>query len=174
ELVANHPFDNPAHPTAIAIDGVGIVYIGDTVCRCVRRMSATGEWLDPVGSFAGGAPFSLAVGADGTIYATDRIDVGYILRIIGAPRNRTVGLNFNASAPPLVTVGAGRIWVIEWLASLIDGSVSAAVSQVADGDKPAAEFRFWLESLSPEHVTSAATDPKGSLVLGTTDRGNLI
>ncbi len=173
--IGHYDFANPAQPTGIAVDGEGIVYVGDSVCRCVLRMQPDGTWLDPVGSFGGGAPFSLAVSADGTIYATDKTDTGYALRILGKPRNRMIGLNFNGSAPPLVTVGAGRVWVVEWLTSLIDGSVSAAISQVVGtADKPEVALQFWLESLAPENVRDAATDPNGDLVLATQDRGSLV
>ncbi len=136
-------------------------------------MQPDGTWIDPVGSFGGSAPFSLAVSADGTIYATDKTDSGYVLRILGEPRNRMIGLNFNGSAPPLVTVGAGRVWVVEWLKSLIDGSVSAAVSQVVE-DKLSADLQFWLETLAPSTVSGAATNPNGDLVLATRDQGSLV
>ncbi len=171
--VAHYDFENPAQPTGIAVDGDGLVYVSDRVCRCVLRMQPDGTWLDPVGSFGGSAPFSLAVSDDGTIYATDKTDSGYVLRILGAPRNRMVSLNFNGSAPPLVTVGAGRVWVIEWLKSLIDGSVSAAVSQVIE-DKLSADLQFWLQSLTPSTVSGAATNPNGDLVLATQDQGSLV
>ena len=170
-LIALYSYDHPAQPTSIAVDGAGIVYIGDTVCRCVRRMTPDGAWLDPVGSFGGGAPYSLAVAQDGTIYATDKTDSGYVLRILGEPRNRTVGLNFNDIAPPRVTVNSsGQVWVIEWLASLIDGSISAAVSRVS-GDKPSAELQFWLQSRTPQTVTALASSADGDLILATTDQG---
>ncbi len=171
--VAHYDFANPAQPTGIAVDGDGMVYVGDSVCRCVLRMQPDGTWIDPVGSFGGSAPFSLAVSSDSTIYATDKTDSGYVLRILGEPRNRMIGLNFNGSAPPLVTVGAGRVWVVEWLKSLIDGSVSAAVSQVVE-DKLSADLQFWLETLAPENVSGAATNPNGDLVLATQDQGSLV
>jgi hypothetical protein len=52
---AHYDFANPAQPTGIAVDGAGLVYIGDSVCRCVRRMQPDGTWIDPVGSFGGNA-----------------------------------------------------------------------------------------------------------------------
>ena len=167
------PFDHPAAPTAIAVDAAGIVYVADTVCRCIRKLNDEGRWFDSVGSFGGGAPFSLAVAADGTIYATDLTDSGYVLRILGEPYDRTVGLNFNASAPPLVTLDAsGNIWVVEWLASLIDGTTNAAVSQVV-GDKPAAQLQFWFQGLTPQTVSAFSATSNGNLLFATKDQGIL-
>ena len=170
-LINEIPFEDPANPTGIAVDATGIVYVGDTVCRCVRRMSPEGEWLEPVGSFGGNAPYNLAVADDGTIYATDKTEEGYTLRILGEPVNQTVGLNFNASAPPLVARDrAGQVWVVEWLNSMIDGAVSGAVSLV-DEEKLSAELRFWLEGLTPDSVNTLATSPSGDLVFATSDHG---
>ncbi|MFN8565564.1 MAG: hypothetical protein U0703_28920, partial [Anaerolineae bacterium] len=93
---------------------------------------------------------------------------------LGEPRNRTIGLNFNADAPPLVAAdSSGQVWVIEWLSSLIDGSTSGAVSLVS-GDKPTADLRFWLETLSPDVVTAMTTTPDGDLAFATTDQGVLL
>ena len=173
EFIELYSFENPARPTGIAVDGEGMIYIGDTVCRCVRRLTADGEWLPSVGSFGGNAPFSLAVSPDGTIYAIDKDDSGYVLQIIGAPRTRTVGLSFNASAPPLVAVdGAGQAWVVEWLGSLIDGSTSGAVSAV-NNDKAGVELRYWVETLAPESVNAVIGGAVGELVFATVDQGIL-
>ena len=171
--LGTYPFDHPAAPTALAVDAAGIVYVADTVCRCIRKLNQDGRWFDSVGSFGGGAPFSLAVTPNGTIYATDKTDSGYVLRILGDPRDATVGLNFNASAPPLVTVdGMGQVWVIEWLSSLIDGTTSGAASLVS-GAKPQAELQFWLQSLAPQSVTAMTSDRDGDLVFAT-DKGVLV
>ncbi len=168
------PFDHPATPTAIAVDAAGTVYVADTVCRCIRKLNSQGRWFDSVGSFGGGAPFSLAVASDGTIYATDLTDSGYVLRILGEPHDRTVGLNFNASAPPLVTLdSSGSAWVVEWLASLIDGTTSAAVSQVIGGDKPTAQLQFWLPGLTPQTVSAFSATSTGRLLFATQDQGIL-
>ncbi len=167
------PFDHPAQPTGLAVDAQGTAYVGDLICRCVRIASAAGRWLDPVGSFGGGAPLGLALAGEGTIYAVDKKDSGYFLRVLGAS-SRTVGLNFNGSAPPLLAVDKyGQVWVIEWLESLIDGSISGAVSLVG-GVKPEAALQFWLEKLPPESVTAMTTDPDGNLAIATTDHGILL
>ncbi|HVU13827.1 MAG TPA: pre-peptidase C-terminal domain-containing protein [Phototrophicaceae bacterium] len=169
-----YPFDHPAQPTGIAVDGQGVVYISDALCRCVRRMTPDGKWLDPVGSFGGGAPFSLAVTPDGTIYATDKNDSGYTLRILKGDHSRTINLSFNADAPPLVTVDStGQAWVIEWLTSLIDGQVSGAVSFV-DNSNASTGLQFWLNTLTPDTVTAVLNDLDGNLVVGTPNQGVLV
>jgi len=172
--ISTVPFDHPATPTAIAVDAAGIVYVADTVCRCIRKLNGDsngGRWFDSVGSFGGGAPFSMAVAPNGTIYATDQTDAGYVLRILGDPHDRTVGLNFNASAPPLVTLDSfGNIWVVEWLASLIDGTINAAVSQVS-GEKPTAQLQFWLQGMTPQNVSAFSSGAGGDLLFATRDRG---
>lgn len=178
-LLSQHSFEHPTQPTAIAVDAAGIAYVADTVCRCVITLSPNGRW-DTVGSFGGGAPFSLAVAPDGTIYAADRADSGYQLRIIDSPRSRTVALNFNAAAPPLVASdGSGQVWVVEWLASLIDGSTSGAVSHLsatgaAGQGAPMPAFDFWLEGLNPETVSSVKLAPGGDLAFATADQGVLL
>lgn len=172
--VASYPFEHPAQPSGIATDAAGRVYIGDTVCRCVLVMNAEGRWVDTLGTFGGGSPYSIAVTPDGTIYATDKSEAGYQLRIVTGSRSQTVGLNFNAEAPPLVAIdAAGQVWVVEWLNSLIDGSTSGAVSLVS-GDKPSAELRFWLEHRSPDVITAMTATPDGDLAFASTDAGVLL
>ena len=171
-LVTAYPFERPAQPTGLATAN-SLVYVADTVCRCIRVLDAAGKWSDALGSFGGGQPSGLVLVPDGTLYAVDRTDGGYLLRMIDTNRNRRLSLNFNAIAPPLLTVdGAGQVWVVEWLASLIDGATSGAVSRIG-GEKPAAELQFWLAGLTPETVTALASDPGGDLLLATSDRGIL-
>ncbi|MCZ2096580.1 MAG: hypothetical protein LC121_09995 [Anaerolineae bacterium] len=137
-------------------------------------MNAEGRWVDTLGTFGGGSPHSLAVTPDGTIYAADKSEAGYQLRVVTGSRSQTVGLNFNAEAPPLVAVDAtGQVWVIEWLNSLIDGSTSGAVSLVS-GDKPSAELRFWLEHHSPDVITAMIAAPDGDLAFASMDEGVLL
>ena len=169
-LIEQHPFENPARPTGIAVDGAGVVYVGDTVCRCVRRLDPQQGWLPSVGSFGGNAPFSLAVSPEGVIYGIDKTDSGYLLQVITPERTRTVGLNFNASAPPLIAMDdAGQAWLVEWLGSLIDGSISGAVSQVGD-DKASLELRYWVEALDPQSVYALAAGAAGELVFATAEQ----
>ena len=136
--------------------------------------TARGVGSNSVGSFGAGAPFSLVVAPDGTIYATDLTDYGYVLRILGKPHDRTVGLNFNASAPPLVTLdSSGSAWVVEWLASLIDGTTSAAVSQISSAEKPTAQLQFWFPGLTSETVSAFSATSTDRLLFATRDQGIL-
>lgn len=172
-LVTTYPFDNPAQATGIAADQQGIVAVGDRACRCIRRMNEEGRWLDPVGRFEAGAPYSVATAPDGTIYAVDGGSDGYRLAIIGT-RQISVSLDFNASSPPSLSVDPdGRLWVLEWLRSMIDDQVSAAVSTLTTDDKPTLALQFWLVSLTPRTITSFSASRTG-LAFGDSAQGILL
>lgn len=163
-VVAIFPFDNPAQPSGIAVDEGGTLYIADTLCRCLRLLSADGTWLDTAASFGGGAPFHLAA-AGGILYAVDSATGRFVLRAFdparGFARDRTTMLNFNAVAPPLVVARSEGVAIIEWLQSLLDGETHGAVSRLEGDDLI---LHFWFE-LPPERVRDAALDPDGQLVL---------
>jgi hypothetical protein len=164
-FLVTYPFLNPTQPTGIAIDSNGIVYIGDTICRCLQVL-ANRVWREPMGSFAEGAPFHLSIAPSDTLYAIDRSGEGYTVRVLAGESESTVPLNFNAAAPPLLTVDSvGNVKVIEWLASLIDNQISGAVSSLGDD---ALSLRHWLE-ISPNFVNDIATDPGARLVLALAD-----
>lgn len=163
-VAAVFPFDDPAQPSGIAFDEAGMLYIADALCRCLRLLSADGTWLDAAASFGGGAPFDLAA-ADGIVYAVDSASGRFVLRAFdparGFTRDRMTLLNFNAVAPPLVAARSGRVEIIEWLQSLLDGQIHGAVSLLAGDDLA---LHFWLD-LPPERVRDAALDPDRQLVL---------
>lgn len=161
------PFPNPSQPTGIASDAAGRMVISDPVCRCLQVYDR--GWAAPVGVFAGGAPYQVAVGSDGTLYAIDGAAGSYSLWIQNAGGERAVALTFNAAAPPLLVAGgpanAPRLIIIEWLQSLIDGQVHAAVSEV-EGDS--LTLVGWL-AVSPEQIKAAAVLPDGTLAVALAD-----
>jgi streptogramin lyase len=163
--LVTYPFLNPSQPTSIAIDPSGTVYIGDSVCRCLQVLSNR-TWQESRGRFGGGAPFHLSAAPDGSLYAVDRTAEGYAAQILSGERARTIPLNFNGSAPPLLAVDShGQVTVVEWLSSLIDGETNAAVS-LLEGDTPA--LQHWLAT-SPDTVNDIAVDPNTQLVLALAD-----
>jgi len=168
-IVRETPFANPAQPTGIAVSGDSVV-IADTVCRCLRRLTTAGTWSDPLGTFGGNAPVHLAADAAGTLYAIDLINGSYALHILTGTHGRIIPLTFNAAAPPLVAVDpSGAVTVIEWLASLLDGTVSGALTRVTD---TGLTLRDWLAvpaAASAEAVRDFAAFPDGSLLLVGTD-----
>lgn len=162
------PFPNPSQPTGIVqIDDTAV--IGDTVCRCLQRLLPDGTWGASYGVFGGNAPVHLAADAAGTVYAIDEADGGYQLQIIGTDERATsVPLSFNAAAPPLVAaspVTADDAQIMEWLASLLDSSLSGAVSALAED---ALMLRGWLP-ITPDQVRDVALHPAGDLVLALAD-----
>ena len=164
-FLVTYPFINPMQPTSIAVDSSGTIYVGDTICRCVQVL-ANRAWREPLGNFAEGAPFHLSIAPNGTLYAVDRSDEGYIARVFSGGSEHAVPLNFNAAAPPYLSVdSAGQVRVIEWLSSLIDNQISGAVSRLED-ESPA--LQYWLD-ISPNFVTNVATDPTDHLVLALSD-----
>jgi hypothetical protein len=157
------PFPNPSQPTGVASDAAGRIYVADPVCRCLQVYD--GGWAAPLGVFAGGAPHQVAVGPDGTLYAIDGESGSYSLWIRDGAGERRLPLTFNAAAPPLLVSGgaaaAPRLIVIEWLQSLIDGQINAAVSEVRN---EALALVGWLNE-SPEQIRAAALLPDGGLAV---------
>lgn len=167
------PFDNPAQATGITADQQGIVAVSDRACRCIRRMNEEGRWIDSVGSFAGGAPHAVAASPDGMLYGIDGDTTEYSLRII-ADREITVSLNFNPTAPPMLAVAPdGGVWVLEWLRSLMDDTISAAISLLDTSDSKAEiVLQFWLDNLTSESVHGFAVSD--SHIAFATDLGILL
>lgn len=155
------PFPNPSQPTGIASAPDGRIVIADPVCRCLQVYDR--GWAAPIGVFAGGAPHQVAAGHDGALYAIDGAAGSYSLWIQDASGERSIPLTFNAAAPPLLLAGgppdAPRLIIIEWLQSLIDGQIHAAVSKVEDD---ALQLVGWLAT-SPEQIKAVALLPDGAL-----------
>jgi hypothetical protein len=151
--IAAFSFQNPAQPTALAVDAEGVVYVGDRACRCVRRMLPNGAWLEAVGNFGANAPFDIAL-AGGTLYATDLTGDGYALRSFSDAGENVIPLNFNGAAPPLLAASGRGAFVLEWLLSLMDGNISGALSAIpADGK--ALTVRQWI-AVAPDQVNDLA------------------
>ena len=164
-VIDSVPFDNPAQPRAVAADDAGTVYVADATCQCIRTLDAGGAWRDPIGTFSGGAPYGVAVAADGTVYATDKSPDGYEVHVYREGALTIAPLSFNSVAAPLLTVdSSGQGVVLEWLTSLIDSSVSGAVSVISGNS---AGLRYWLEPFVPEDVFAIAGDNTGRLLLAT-------
>jgi hypothetical protein len=161
------PFPNPSQPTGVASDAAGRIYVADPVCRCLQVYDR--GWAAPLGVFAGGAPHQVAAGPDGTIYAIDGESGSYSLWMRDGDSERRLPLTFNAAAPPLLVAGgsadAPRLIVLEWLQSLIDGQINAAVSEVQDD---ALTLLGWLNE-SPEQIKAAALLPDGALAVALAD-----
>lgn len=170
-LIDSISFDNPAQPRAIAADDAGTVYVADATCQCIRTLDAGGAWRDPIGTFSGGAPYGVAVAADGTVYATDKSPDGYEVHVYREGALTVAPLSFNSVAAPLLTAdSSGQGVVLEWLTSLIDSSVSGAVSVISGNS---AGLRYWLEPFVPEDVFAIAGDNTGRLLLATAGQGIL-
>lgn len=151
--IAAFPFQNPAQPTAVAVDTSGVVYVGDRACRCVRRMLPNGVWLDSIGEFGANAPFDITVDGD-TVFATDTTAEGYVLRRLSLTEEQAIPLSFNGAAPPLVASEPGwGVSVLEWLSSLMDGTISGSFSRL-DG-KYVPVYQEWI-AISPEGVRDIA------------------
>jgi streptogramin lyase len=163
--IITFPFANPSQPNSIAVDPSGAVYVADTVCRCLQIL-ANRTWLNPLGSFGGGAPMDVNAAPDGSLYTIDRLTDGYTVRILSNGTNRSIPLNFNGAAAPLLAVNAeGEVTVVEWLSSLIDGEINGAVSHI-NGDATA--LQYWLDA-APDLVNDIVGSPDGELVAALSD-----
>jgi hypothetical protein len=105
-VLALVPFAAAAQPVAAAAGPDGSLYIADTLCACVQRWWA-GGWSIASAGYAAGAPGSLAVAADGTLYATDAGPDGLPLVRALAPEGRETRLLFPSplTALPLLFMG---------------------------------------------------------------------
>jgi hypothetical protein len=168
-LIGENPFPDPAQPMDIAaVDQ--IVYVADSVCRCLLRLRTDGTWLDPVGTFGPNAPLRLEARPDGSLAALDRSSESYALQLIDTTRSTAINLSFNAAAPPLIDVLAdGSPVVIEWLTSLMDSSISGALFALADG---APQLVRWLP-FTPEQVRDTAVLNEGQILFALAD-GTLV
>ena len=162
------PFTNPSQPSGLALASDGRLIVADPVCRCLQ-VYAPGGWRDPIGAFAGGAPYSVAAGPAGALYAIDSDAAGYVLWAQDEAGVQRIALTFNAAAPPLLVSGgpadAPQLYIIEWLTSLIDGTVNAAVSDVRDGKLT---LLTWIPA-APGEIRGAAVLPGGELAVALAD-----
>ncbi len=78
-VLSVQPFADQAEPTDIAISPDGIIYIADVLCGCVRVFQ-NGTEVQPITGFGQDAPRSIALSADGTLYATDSSEEEAIIR----------------------------------------------------------------------------------------------
>lgn len=58
------------HPSGVAIDRAGFIYVADAGNAAIKRVSPSGETVT-VARLPGGTPTDVAVGTDGTLYVTD-------------------------------------------------------------------------------------------------------
>lgn len=169
-LLLATPFSNPSQPTGMAVISRGVL-VADTVCRCLQLLSTAGQWGDTVGAFGGNAPARAAGDGSDSVYAVDRSPDGFSLAVIRDGDQQQIPLNFNAGDVPLIAPGPEQTYVIEWLQSLIDGTLSAGLSTWRTGDA-SVEFGLWLPFGAGE-LAAAAQHPDGWLALAT-DEGRVL
>lgn len=107
------PYDLPGLPTDIAVSPAGVVYVSDSACGCVLVLTPDGTWGTPLGSgdFGAGAPRSIAIGADGIVYATDEDPSAALIRVFAADGSERVVEGGEAFfLQPLLTINtAGQL-----------------------------------------------------------------
>jgi DNA-binding beta-propeller fold protein YncE len=96
------PNEEFSAPTGIAVDAAGRVLVADTLCGCVLVLTPDGLWGDPLTGFGLDAPFSLAVTADGTAYATDQDETGILVRVFQGESTSTIRLDETVPSQPML------------------------------------------------------------------------
>lgn len=152
-------FDGTVQPAALALDANGRILVSDLLCGCILRLE-NDIWATIAEGFAPGAPLSIAVTADGSIYATDFRDETVVVRRIAPDGEKT--LTFAAALPEQPTLMMhpdGRLFALS-----LDG--------VLYGEENGA----FIAIFQAEGVLSgaAAVDNEGNIALGTLDRGIVI
>jgi hypothetical protein len=162
DVLATFANENLTAPSDLAVDSAGNVYVADIACQCILVLAADGTWLDPMGEFGAGAPVSITIASDDTLYATDQTDANIEVRVFagGEESNITFGEEVTAQ-PALAADHAGRI-----LAVTVDGLLLTLQGGqfVPQGALTA------LTSVA----TDAAVDTNNNLVLATNGEGILI
>ncbi len=112
-VLAAQPFADEALPTDIALGTDGALYVADSLCGCVRVL-ANGEEGAPFGGFAADAPRSIALAADGTLYATDfDDDEAVILRAFSAEGETQLAFTETLFTQPLLAADqSGRVFAL--------------------------------------------------------------
>lgn len=112
-VLSAQPFVDEAEPGDIAISPDGTIYIADVLCSCVR-VFGNGTELQPISGFAEEAPRSIALAADGTLYATDFRDEEAIIRTFSAGEETAVYpfADFLFDQPLLASDRSGRIFAL--------------------------------------------------------------
>lgn len=145
----------------VAVDGRGLIYVAELDCGCIRLFSPDGRPVGTLGGFVTGAPLSIAVTPDGTVYATDEGDDGFVVRQFAGDTTSVIPLGDDVGDQPILTVdAAGRLLAITQLGELL----------VFDGTA----FTLRVELAVAPIINDAAVTPAGELVLATADEGVLL
>lgn len=154
---------NPAitAPSVLAAAPDGTVYVADTACACIVPLLPDGAWGDALGDgvFEPGAPLSLAVTPDGTLYATN-----------GGPDGVTVAILRDGVSAGEVRLPDG-VFEQPLLATGPDGA-PLALTQYGEVVELSARgaIRAQLGAVPPLLAGFAAT-PEGWFAVATPDQG---
>lgn len=149
-------------PATLAADGAGTLYVGDLFCQCIFTLSPDRRWDETITGFGQGAPFSLAVTPDGTLYVTDQDDTGVLVRLFQDDSETQLRFDDSVLSPPLLAVDrAGRL-----LALTDEGRVLQPLSETAP---LAAEF-----TVTGLTINNIGVDASNQFILATDNQGLLV
>lgn len=180
DVLAIFPNPHITEPSDLVATREGTVFVADTACACIFTLGVDGIWLDQpaegteetafdpqtspglLTGFGAGAPMHLAVGVDGTLYATQITSTSTIsvLAFASGVLVNEIRLADDLFEQPLLAASpSGSIYALTQFGELINLS---DVTQV--------------NALGPiaNTLNDLAVAPDGNLVIATEDQGILI
>jgi sugar lactone lactonase YvrE len=162
-VLETFPHEKITAASDLVADAAGRVYVSDVACGCIFILGTDGEWQQPeIRGFSSGAPLSLGLGPDDTLYATDYDATGVLFTLFWSEGQQTFAFPSAVSRQPLLAVDRiGTVWALMEQGTVLE---LAGTEFVPEFTLPGVSFG----------VNDVAADANGNLVLATSTEGIVI